>query len=230
MTENATDHASACARVAARFSSRWLRNYVRSKMRSDHIYPAAYELLRDSAEPILDIGCGVGLLAFYLRERGCRQNVLGLDVDARKIRRGAEIARSYRDIELRFHDVAQAVPEFSGDVVLFDVLHYLLPAAQTVLLERLARCVGPGGVMVIRDCPREQRPRYWFTWLAEKFAQLIRWNRDAPLHFPTRAGIVAAFDPEDFDLETRPLWGASPFNNHLFIFRRRAVAAVPVAV
>src|SRR5256885_836768 len=99
---NAPDHDGACARVAMQFRQPWLRHYVRSKLRRDQIYPTAYDLLRSSAEPILDVGCGVGLLGFYLRERCCRQFVLGVDVDARKIRYGAEIAAGqYSDIELR---------------------------------------------------------------------------------------------------------------------------------
>src|SRR5438046_9825680 len=123
---NAADHENACARVATQFSQRWLRNYVRGKLRRDRIYQAAYELLRSSSAPILDVGCGVGLLAFYLRERACRQPVLGLDVDARKIRYGAKIAAGhYRDVELRFHDVGKTIPKFSGNVALFAVVQSL---------------------------------------------------------------------------------------------------------
>lgn len=226
---NAAEHESACARVATQFRSRWLRHYVSGKLRRDRIFPAAYELLRRSDEPILDIGCGVGLLAFYLRERACRQPVLGLDVDARKVRYGARIAAShYRDVDLHFHDVQKALPKFYGNVALFDVLHYLAPEKQAALLDRLTDCVGPGGMLIIRDCPRETRPRYWITWLAEKFAQAISWNLAAALHFPSRASINASFDASDFARESRPLWGASPFNNHIFIFRRHAALALPM--
>lgn len=231
LSESALEHESACARVATRFAKPWLRGYVRGKLRRDRIYQAAYELMGASAKPILDVGCGVGLLAFYLRERACRQPVIGLDLDARKIRYGAEIAsRRYRDVDLRFHDVGKTIPKFSGNVVLFDVLHYLPPARQKALLTRLAECVAPGGLLVIRDCPREPGARYWITWMAEKMAQAISWNIHSALHFPTRASINGAFEAAEFDRESRPLWGASPFNNHLFIFRRHAPAAVPVAV
>ncbi|HEX8078236.1 MAG TPA: class I SAM-dependent methyltransferase [Chthoniobacterales bacterium] len=230
LLELAAEHENACLRVATQFRQRWLRNYVRGKLRRDRIYATAYELLRSSADPILDVGCGVGLLAFYLRERGCSQPVVGLDVDARKIRYGAGItARRYRDVELRFHDVITAVPDFAGNVALFDVLHYLPPAKQTALLGQLAECVGPGGMLIIRDCPRETRPRYWMTWLAERFAQSISWNLATALHFPSRGSINDVFDAAEFERETRPLWGGSPFNNHIFIFRRHAAAAVPVA-
>src|SRR5437773_4453398 len=119
------EHESACARVAAQFPQRWLRGYVRSKLRRDPLYTAAYQLLHDSEEPILDIGCGLGLLAFYLRERGFRQSILGLDVDVRKTRQGSRIASRYRNVDLRCQDIEKLVPAFSGNVVLFDVLHYL---------------------------------------------------------------------------------------------------------
>jgi 2-polyprenyl-3-methyl-5-hydroxy-6-metoxy-1,4-benzoquinol methylase len=227
---NATDHESACARVARQFPQRWLRHYVRGKLRSDQIYSTAYELLRSSRDPILDIGCGVGLLAFYLRERACRQPVLGLDVDARKIRYGASVAANrYDDVELRFQDVQETIPVFSGNVALFDVLHYLPHPEQTALLSQLANCVAPGGLLIIRDCPLDARPRFWMTWLAEKFAQAVSWNLNTALHFPSRSAINDVFGAREFERESRPLWGTSPFNNHIFIFRRSANGAVRAA-
>jgi 2-polyprenyl-3-methyl-5-hydroxy-6-metoxy-1,4-benzoquinol methylase len=229
VTRNGADHENACARVATQFQQRWLRSYVRSKLRSDRIYAAAYDLLGRSNEPILDVGCGVGLLAFYLRERACDQPILGLDLDARKIERGAAIAaRGYRGVELRFQDVDAELPDFRGNVALFDVLHYLPETKQTALLSRLAERVAPGGVLIIRDSLREMRPRYWMTWLAEKFAQTISWNIDVALHFPSRRSIDEVFDGQ-FHRQSRPLWGASPFNNHIFIYRRRAAEAVAPA-
>lgn len=220
---NAADHENACARVAARFSQPWLRGYVRGKLRRDEIYPAAWELLRSSAKPILDVGCGVGLLAFYLRERGGRQPVTGVDVDARKIGQGSRIAEAhYDEVEFRHEDVQNSLPQFRGNITLFDVLHYLPVAKQKALLLHLAPCVAPDGLLIIRDCPRDKRLRFWMTWLAEKFAQAISWNVNRPLHFPSRASIDECFSDDEFERESRPLWGSSPFNNHLFIFRRRA--------
>jgi len=221
--DDVSEHGPACARVVTQFPQRWLRGYVRSKLRRDPVYPAAYELFRGSDEPILDIGCGVGLLAFYLRERGCRQPILGLDIDARKIRQGGEIAAArYRDVDLRHHDVQEPIDGFTGNVALFDVLHYLSPTEQAALLSRLAPCVGPRGLLIVRDCPRDQSVRFWMTWLAEHFAQLISWNLNTPLHFPPRERITAAFNEAEFERESRPLWGGTPFNNQLLVFARKS--------
>ena len=133
--DDGSEHKPACARVAAQFRQLWLRRYVKSKLRRDPIYSVANELFRDSGEPILDIGCGLGLLGFYLRERGRRQPILGLDLDARKIGLGSRVATArYRDIDLRHQDVLRPIPAFSGNIALFDVLHYLPLAQQASLL------------------------------------------------------------------------------------------------
>ena len=215
----ASPHEDACARVAARFGERWLRMYVRRKLRSDPIFPAAFELLRESSEPLLDVGCGVGLLAFYLRERNFLPPISGLDRDRRKIDRANAVKRGvYDDLDFIEQDVCDPIAQ-TGNIVLFDLLHYLDPNEQARLLSRLVARVAPGGLLVIRDCPRDGNAR---------FAQTTTWNMRASLHFPTRENIFAAFDQERFSHTVVPLWGRTPFNNHLFIFRRRAAAAVPV--
>ncbi len=216
------EHESACARVASQFPQRWLRGYVGSKLRRDPIYQTAYELFSGSDRPILDVGCGVGLLAFYLRERGCAQPILGLDADPRKVRQGIRIARrQYDDVELYCQDVQESLPDFSGDVVLFDILHYMAPSQQNALLSNLESRVAPNGMLVVRDCPQDKGKRFRVTWAAEKFAQIISWNLRRSLHFPTREQIVEAISETEFDHEIRSLWGESPFNNYLFVFRRK---------
>jgi 2-polyprenyl-3-methyl-5-hydroxy-6-metoxy-1,4-benzoquinol methylase len=226
-TDAAQEHEVACARVAARFPERWLRIYAGRKLRSDPIFPAAFELLRDSPSPLVDVGCGVGLLAFYLRERNFLPPISGHDRDGRKIARANAVTNGvYSNLAFIEQDVCEPIAQ-TGNVVLFDLLHYLSPNDQTRLLKRLARHVAPGGLLVIRDCPRDRNARFWLTHLAERFAQTITWNVKAPLHFPRREKILAAFSDDQFTRTVQPLWGRTPFNNHLFIFRRRATATVP---
>lgn len=224
---DAAEHERACARVAARFDERWLRIYAGRKLRSDPIYPAAFALLAQTNQPLVDVGCGVGLLSFYLRERNFQPPICGLDSDGRKIERAKTVARGvYRELEFIEQDACEPIAQ-TGSVVLFDLLHYLRPNEQERLLERLAARVAPGGVLVIRDCPRDGNARFWLTHLAERFAQVTTWNMKAPLHFPTREKIFAAFGEDEFTREVKPLWGRTPFNNHLFIFRRCSRVGAP---
>jgi SAM-dependent methyltransferase len=216
----AVAHEDACARVAARFSERWLRIYAGRKLRTDPIFPAAHELFGESNQPLIDLGCGVGLLSFYLRERNFLPPISGRDRDGRKIERANAVARGvYPDLEFVERDASEPISQ-TGNIVLFDLLHYLRPNDQARLLERLAARLAPDAILVIRDCPRDGNARFWLTHWAERFAQATTWNRKTPLHFPTRAQIGAAFDEKDFSRTIEPLWGRTPFNNHLFVFRR----------
>lgn len=223
--KNRIEHEEAAQRVARHFHSRLLHQYVVRKLRNDPAYPAVYDAVGSSPAPLLDAGCGLGLLGFYLRERGFENPIIGFDRDLRKIRPGQQIAAAYRDIELHAQDLRGALAEFSGNVALLDVLHYLAPADQKDLLERLAGRVAPGALFLLRDCPRDGGARYVTTLMAEKLAQLVSWNISVPLHFPTREAILNNFPPNEFEREVKPLWGAMPFNNHLFTFRRRPFAA-----
>lgn len=209
-------------RVASLFSSRWLRHYTASKLRSDPVFAATYEIFRHSTEPILDVGSGVGLLGFYLRERGVAVPIMGVDADVRKIRKAREVATTrYRDMEFLDRDVREPLPPFRGSVAVLDLVHYLEPARQHTLLKELAAFVSPGGVLVLRDCPRDGSTRYRLTHAGEIFAQAISWNLKTPLHFPTRESINAAFPEEEFTRDERRSWGSTPFNNRLFVFRRK---------
>ena len=223
-------HERACERVSSLFRRPWLRHYVASKLRSDPVFPAAWELLHQSTQPVLDVGCGVGLLAFYLRERGFEQPITGLDVDVRKVREASAVAaQRYANLHFMEHDVAEELADFSGNVALLDVLHYLEPLRQQTLLSELSACVPSGATLLLRDCPRDRSPRFWMTYAGERFAQTVSWNLGVPLHFPTRDSINASFAEGEFARAEEPAYGGTPFNNRLFTFQRRASAAVAVA-
>ena len=66
-------------------------------------------------------------------------------------------------------DARASLPKFLGNIVLFDVLHYLEPPRQAELLPQLAARVAPGGMLLLRDCPRDGSARFWATYLGEIF-------------------------------------------------------------
>lgn len=220
------EHEEACARVAALFDERWLRIYAGHKLRSDPVFPTAFELLGNSRHPLIDLGCGVGLLAFYLRERNYPNSIRGIDCDGRKITRAKSVAsKRYQNLFFTEQNVGDSFAG-CGDIVIIDLLHYLSPNDQVRLLENVGAQLAPGGRLIIRDCPNDGNARFWLTHLAERFAQSTTWNVKTPLHFPPRDRIMAAFNPAEFSRTVEPLWGKTPFNNHLFIFERRAAATV----
>ena len=207
------------ARVAAHFPSRFLRVYVRAKIAGDPVYDAVVQELRDDDRPLLDVGCGVGVLPFILRECGHRAPITGIDHDEMKIATARTIGSRYAGLEFAKAD-ARELPPFRGSVAMLDLLHYFDDDAQSAILAKVAAAVAPGGAVIIRDCIRDGGWRYRATYAQESMSRMVRWLKAERLNFPTRERIERAFD--GFDAEVRPLWGRTPFNNYLFVFRRGA--------
>jgi 2-polyprenyl-3-methyl-5-hydroxy-6-metoxy-1,4-benzoquinol methylase len=209
-------------RIAARFRWPWQRDYVRAKLRFDPAYAAVADRIAASTTPVLDIGCGFGLLGFHLRECGFRGNYHGIDFDKRKIAEARRITH-HCVIDLTFDDgEANALPEFSGHVVLLDVLHYLAAADQQDLLREAAARIAPGASLILRNVLRERSWRFHVTVWEERLAHALGWMRSAPRHFPERAELEIPLRAAGLDIDVRPLWGSTPFNSYVIVARRQA--------
>jgi len=197
-----------------------LRCYVLGKLATDPAYRAALEILRAHPLPVLDLGCGLGLLAFYLREHGFEQPITGIDTDAKKIARARRAAaRHYPGITFETGDAGGESIASGRAVVLLDVLHYLDDASQAALLDRLAGSLEAGGIAIIRNTPRDRSWRFALTYLEEIWVRASRWiTSRGPINFPTSEEIAAPFRARGCAEEIRPLWGSTPFNSHLYVF------------
>jgi SAM-dependent methyltransferase len=197
--------------IAARYPSAFLRAYVRAKVRIDPVYAAVFERIRDSSDPLLDVGCGVGILAAYLRARGFTAAIRGIDHDERKVAVARELVH---DASFEVADARSAM-RTGGTVVLLDLLHYFRGGDQAAIL---ARAAATATTVIVRDAVRDGSWRYRLTYAQETFSRAVRWLRAERLHFPARDEITRQF--ADFDAEVVPLYGRTPFNNYLFVFRR----------
>ena len=203
-------------RSAARFEgSRFLRGYARGKTKWDPAYPAVAEILRGSPLPLLDVGCGIGLLAAYLREAGCTQPIRGIEPDASKVRKATELVAShYPALEFSCGD-ARHLPGFSGDVVVLDVLHYLETSEQERVLRDLADRVASGGRMLLRTALREKSWRYTATLLEEIVVRATGWIRGGNCQFPSFDEMSRPLREAGLVVSLRPMWGKTPFNSYL---------------
>ncbi len=204
------------------YRGRLTRGYVRGKLRDDPVFPAAFELLQQTPLPVLDLGCGMGLLQFYLRERGYDAPLVGVDFDERKIRHADRVGqRAYHDLTFSTGD-AGSVETFHGHVVMFDMLHYLDAERQAALLAQVAAQIAPGGYCLIRDTLRDGTWRFRATAFGEFFITAITWQKTGAVHYPTVDDTCAPFRERGFSCDVRPLWGRTPFNSYLFTFRAPA--------
>lgn len=202
--------------IASRYPRGFLRSYVRAKVASDPVYNAVFECLRGTTDPVIDVGCGVGILALYLRERGFAAPIAGIDHDAKKID-VAQRSAAVDGVTFSVGDARAPLP-LRRTVVLLDVLHYFTSEDQALILRNASRA---GGRIVIRDGIRDGSLRYRLTYVQEMLSRMGGWLKAERLNFPTRETMTGALDGE-FTVEERPMFGRSPFNNYLFVFRRAA--------
>ena len=196
--------------------------YVRGKLASDPLYPAAVAALRGCDAPLLDLGCGIGLLAHALRADGQSMRYSGVDFDPGKIAIANAAAQraNLADAAFATCDLLRECPAHRGSVALLDVLQYLPGDAQERLLDDAASMLGPGSKLVIRSGLHDDSARSRTTGVADRLANAIGWMRSAPLRYPTRDWFERRLADAGLSAEFRPLHGRTPFNNWLIVATR----------
>lgn len=219
------ERARALARAflpARPWGNRYDYYYVQAKLRSDPLYPGVLAVLRDAPWPVLDLGCGLGLLAHALRAEQHAAAYLGVDIDAAKLARAERAAGTAGLAAVAFAplDLAGALPAHAGSVALLDVLQYLPAAHQQTLLAHAAARLAPGAPLVIRTPLAGDHPRGRLTRLADRLGHLSGWMRTAPRDYPSREGLLAVLASLGLQGQCTPLYGSTPFNNWLVVARR----------
>lgn len=207
-------------RIARAFlPDRWLYWYTRSKLGSDPLYGGVAGALRGCSAPLLDIGCGVGLLAHTLAAWGLKVDYTGLDNDAGKIAQGqSALERAGLDrARLMASDATAELPAHHGSVAILDVLQFLPPEAQSPLLAAAAARVSPEGRLVIRTGLADGNWRSHVTRGVDVLSRSLRWMNAGPTRYPGRDGLSAELSALGLSSTFSPLWGGTPFNNWLVV-------------
>jgi 2-polyprenyl-3-methyl-5-hydroxy-6-metoxy-1,4-benzoquinol methylase len=172
--------------------------------------------------PLLDIGCGIGLLGQYLHANGLITDYLGVDHDSRKIIAGQRALRQAGlegALTLRQAD-GLAPQALRGHVALLDVLHYLSAADQQAMLRHAAAHLAPGGLLIVRSVLRERSWRYAFTRCSEFFLRVSGWMRVGAQHYPAAAELRAGMEAAGLNVHMRSLHGKTPFDSYLIVAER----------
>lgn len=215
-------------RIAAAFlpgtllGNRYHYYYARTKLRSDPLYPGVCDALRDARGPLLDLGCGLGLLAHALQDDGIGMRYFGVDNDHRKIASARRAAARAGLVDAGFEalDLSQALPPHRGSVAILDVMQFLQPQRQRELVDALVAMLEPGSRLVIRTGLDDGSRRARITRGTDVFARAVGWMNAAPVHYPEAEMLRKRFDAAGLRGEFSPLAGDTPFNNWLVVASR----------
>lgn len=206
-------------RIARRYDGRMRRSHVRWKLRVDPAYAATAAAVAQPPLPLLDIGCGLGLLGQYLNADRHIQPYIGLDHDRRKIIAGRRAAHrggldAVMDLQ---HASVDDLPAVHGHVALLDVLHYLDIRRQRRLLQAATEHLAPGGCLVIRSVLREPNWRFHATRVEEFFLRVSGWIPGGAQHYPTAAELRRPLEDAGLEVCIRSLRGRTPYNSYLIV-------------
>lgn len=200
--------------ISLRYRGHWLQGYVRGKLRSDPVYLKTIGVVVAFPAPVLDIGCGPGLLAHCLDACGVDVPYAGLDADARKISSAKESIRGLASIHFEHAD-CPPLPDWQGHVALLDVLHYLDAETQMRLLDEAIPRIAPGASLIIRTVLRDRSWRFRATQVEELFIRGSRWIRGGVKHYPRAGELLAPLRDAGLSVEMPSLFGHTPFNSFL---------------
>lgn len=220
--------AATAARIAGAFRpDRWYGNrtpyfYTRAKLRSDPLYPGAIAALRGCDAPLLDLGCGMGLLAHALRDAGLGMPYRGVDIDAPKIAQATRAAANagLRDAAFEAMDLSARMPAHQGSVAILDVLQFVSPEAQAAILDAAVAMLAPGARLVIRTGLDDGSTRARTTRRIDALSRALRWMNAGPQAYPDPDALRARFDAAGLASTFSPLYGRTPFNNWLVVASR----------
>jgi 2-polyprenyl-3-methyl-5-hydroxy-6-metoxy-1,4-benzoquinol methylase len=189
--------------------------YARAKLGSDPLYPGIVDALRGSDAPLLDLGCGIGLLAHALRDAGIDLPYRGVDIDARKIAQGSRAALNagLHDVAFECVDLSSAMPAHRGSVAILDVLQFVPQAVQDAILDAAVAMLVPGARLVLRTGLDDGTARARTTRRIDALSRTLRWMNAGPQRYPEAGALGARFEAAGLACEFTPLYGRTPFNN-----------------
>jgi SAM-dependent methyltransferase len=224
------------ARAPYRTVGRFAYEFARGKLAGDPAYRAILERgLLQGRRQLLDLGCGLGLLAALLRaaER-CSQDgrwpsgwpapprgmsIRGIELMPRTVERARRALGAAAEIVQG--DIRVAAFGAADAVVILDVLHYIEAGAHRALLHRVHHALPPAGLLLVRigDAAGGLRFRVGQCWdQAVMFGRGRGWMR---LHCRSLGEWRALLLECGFDSQVISMSEGTPFANVLLCARPR---------
>jgi 2-polyprenyl-3-methyl-5-hydroxy-6-metoxy-1,4-benzoquinol methylase len=158
--------------------------YMRVKLKLEKNYEPFNKLVPQKAH-ILDLGCGYGFLCYMLSFLSDERQLTGVDYDEEKVTVANTCYSGNERIRFFTSDITQ-FPIAGYDVIIIaDVLHYLLPEAQEMVLGKCFNGLAVGGKIIIREGNADLKERHQGTRITELFSvKLLKFNKSTnELHF-----------------------------------------------
>lgn len=177
--------------------------YMRIKLSLEKNYEPFERLIPKTAS-VLDLGCGYGFLCYMLHFLSEDRQITGIDYDEEKIITANHCYSKNDRINFEQSDITTYIINKKYDVIIIaDVLHYLTPDNQIMMLRKSFAAIAPGGVLIVREGNKDMAERHKGTQLSEFFSvRVMGFNKSTnELNFMSGETIRQEADKFGFKVE-----------------------------
>ncbi|MCX2745375.1 MMPL family transporter [Mangrovivirga sp. M17] len=152
--------------------------YLKVKNSLEGNYSLFHKLLPNEGK-VVDVGCGYGLMTYALGYSSPDREITAIDYDEEKIAVARNCPDRPENIQFFERDVVEYNYQEADAFIVSDVLHYIKPEKQQLLLNNILEKLLPGGLIIIRDGDSEKENRHNGTKMTEVFSTKSGFNKTA---------------------------------------------------
>ena len=171
--------------------------------------------------PILDLGCGHGLVTNLLALGAAGREVRGIDIDEAKVAAARRTVGGRTNVRFEVADATELEDGPYAAITVADVFYLIPPAGQRRLLASCARMLAPGGVLLWKSQVRRPRWKYAITWGQEWLMTRLGPTHGQGLYFLDTDESLGALAAAGFRAVARPLRSWRPYTDVLFIAHKQ---------
>jgi SAM-dependent methyltransferase len=201
-------------------AGRMMKLYLRIKLRICPLLRA--EAYFPKSGKFVDLGCGNGLFPAILKLGAPARDVLGIDLDARKLAEARKALAGVPGLDFREGDVVSFAYPPADVFSLIDVLYLLPYEDQDAVLGKCRAALKPGGTLLVKEM--DTRPRWKYIWNAiqETVAvKLVGFTLGGRFYFRGRAETIGRLRDLGFDVAFVRLDRGYWYPHVLYLARRK---------
>jgi 1-acyl-sn-glycerol-3-phosphate acyltransferase len=196
--------------------------YMRIKTRLEKNYDSYNELVPPEGK-VLDIGCGYGFMGYMLNFVSPQRQITGIDYDEQKISTADHCFSKNENVQFRFANVMEYPFEQYNSIIMSDILHYLKPEEQRIVIEKSIRHLLPGGNIIIREGNSDLQNRHKGTRLTELFStRILGFNKTSGNGLSFLSGNLIREIAYTRQLEVVELDNAKFTSNVIFVLKKQS--------